>query len=80
LKGGFILGRKVNEIEKARLIREREKRGWSQGFVADVVGCSREYYNRIENRKKNNPRAYVIKNLANLFAVPADEIIKWLEV
>jgi len=74
------LGRLIEIQEKTKLIIEREKRGWSQGFVADVIGCSREYYGRIEKGQKNNPRADVVKNLSNLFAVPADEIIKWLKV
>lgn len=80
LKGGFILKERITEEEKIRLIKEREKRGWSQTFVAQIAGCSREYYNRLENKKKNNPRAIVVKNLAHLFAVSADDILKWMNV
>lgn len=73
------MGERITK-EKFRLIKEREKRGWSQTFVAQVAGCTREQYNRIENGKKENPRANVVKNLAFLFGVSADQVLKWLEV
>ena len=74
------MGERLKKEDRAKLIKEREKRGWSQTFVAQVAGCSREHYNRIENGKKQNPRADVIKNLAFLFGVSADQVIKWLDV
>ena len=74
------MGKRLTKEDKIKLTREREKRGWSQGFVAEIAGCSREFYNRLENKIKNNPRADVVKNLAHLFAVSADDILKWLDV
>ena len=68
------------EKDRIKLLKEREKKGWSQEFVAQVAGCSREYYNRLENGRKKNPRADVLKKLARLFSVTADEMLKWLNV
>lgn len=31
----------------------REKKGYSQEYLAEIVDCSREFINRIENRKED---------------------------
>ena len=31
----------------------REKRGWTQEYLASIVGCSRGHLNRIENNAEN---------------------------
>ena len=35
-------------------VREaREKRGWTQEYLASIIGCSRGHLNRIENNAEN---------------------------
>ena len=74
------MGRKVNSSGKTILALKRERMGWSQEFVAGNVGCTREYINMLENRKKKNPSAVIIKKLAYLYGTTVDKILKDLGI
>ena len=65
---------------KTRIAILREKMGWDQGFLAEIVGCSREYINLLENRKKANPSVMVIKKIAHALGTNINDLIKDLEV
>ena len=49
------------------LIREREKRGWSQAELARRVGTSRQVIHDYENRKRTNPDPSIVGNIAEAF-------------
>lgn len=38
---------------KSKIKEAREKRGWTQEYVASIVGCTREHLNKIENNNHN---------------------------
>lgn len=38
---------------KSKVKEGREKRGWTQEYLASIVGCSRGHLNRIENNAEN---------------------------
>lgn len=74
------MGRKINASGKTILSITREKMGWSQEFVAGNVGCSREYINLLENKKKRNPSSVIIRKLAYLYGTTVDKIMKDLGI
>ena len=74
------MGEAIKGKDKNKITLLREKMGWSQSFVAESIGCSREYINLLERGKKRNPSAIVIKKLAYLYGTTADDILKDLGV
>ena len=70
------MGRIARTSNKTMIAELREKMGWSQEFVAGNVGCTREYINLLENRKKKNPSAIIVKKLAYLYGTTTDKILK----
>ena len=38
---------------KSKIKETREKRGWTQKYLASIVGCTREHLNLIENNPRN---------------------------
>jgi len=74
------MGEAIKEKDKAKITLLREKMGWSQSFVAESIGCSREYINLLERRKKKNPSSILIKKLAYLYGTTTDDILKDLGV
>ena len=76
--GEFVNNTK--EKKESRLKTLRERRGWSQEFLADIVGCSRVYINKLENQKVANPSITIYKKLAYALSVPLEDLIKDLRV
>jgi len=74
------MGEAIKGKDKNKITLLREKMGWSQSFVAESIGCSREYINLLERGKKKNPSSIVIKKLAYLYGTTADDILKDLGV
>lgn len=58
-----------------KLKREREKRGWSQDFLADEIYVSRQSVSKWETNK-NYPSIEVIINLSDLFDITIDELLR----
>ena len=42
-----------NKNSRSKIKEAREKRGWTQEYLASIVGCSRGHLNRIENNAEN---------------------------
>ena len=40
-------------IEVSKIKIARNKRGWTQDYLASIVGCSRGHLNRVENNDEN---------------------------
>lgn len=40
-------------MEESKIKKKRNERGWSQKYLADIIGCSRGHLNRIENNDQN---------------------------
>ena len=40
-------------MEGSKVKRAREKMGWTQEYLANIVGCSRGHLNLIENNNQN---------------------------
>jgi len=70
------MGRIAKNQNKTRIAVLRERMGWSQEYLGGIVGCTREYINLLENRKKNNPSVIMIKKIAHALGTPVNEVIK----
>lgn len=58
-----------------RLKKEREKRGWSQDFLAEKIYVSRQSVSKWETGK-NYPNIEVIIDLSDLFGITIDELLR----
>ncbi|MDE5052961.1 helix-turn-helix transcriptional regulator [Niallia taxi] len=58
-----------------KLKREREKRGWSQDYLAEKLYVSRQSVSKWENNK-NYPSIEVIINLSDLLNITIDELLR----
>lgn len=58
-----------------RLKQEREKRNWSQTYLAEKIYVSRQSVSKWENGK-NYPSIEVIINLSDLFGITIDELLR----
>ena len=56
-----------------RLKAIREKRGWSQGELARLLGVSRQTINAVET-DKYDPSLPLALRMAKLFAVPVEQL------
>ena len=67
------LNRRVTTNIISRYIKEiRESKGLTQEMLAEMVGCSREFINRIENRKEDISLKMLLK-LAQVFELNPQE-------
>jgi len=64
---------KVNFGEQLK--KEREKRGWSQTFLAEKIHVSRQSVSKWETGK-NYPSIEVIIELSDLFEITIDELLR----
>lgn len=58
-----------------RLKEEREKRGWSQIYLAEKINVSRQSVSKWETGK-NYPSIEVIIDLSDLFGITVDELLR----
>jgi len=58
-----------------RLKKEREKRGWSQVYLAEKIHVSRQSVSKWETGK-NYPSIEVIIDLSDLFGITIDELLR----
>lgn len=58
-----------------KLKKEREKRGWSQDYLAEKIYVSRQSVSKWETGK-NYPSIEVIINLSDLFGITIDELLR----
>ena len=40
-------------MEDSKIKIARNKRGWTQDYLAGIIGCSRGHLNRVENNDEN---------------------------
>lgn len=59
------------EGSKIKIIRK--KRGWTQEYLANIVGCSRGHLNLIENNDQNSSLK-LAKKLAYALGVKVEEL------
>ena len=52
---------KYHDIISANIKEFRESKGFSQEFLAEQVDCTREFINRVENRKENVSLSMLLK-------------------
>lgn len=64
-----------NMIFGDKLKREREKRGWSQDYLAEKLYVSRQSVSKWENNK-NYPSIEVIINLSDLLNITIDDLLR----
>src|SRR5699024_12252854 len=58
-----------------KLKKEREKRGWSQDYLAEKIYVSRQSVSKWETGK-NYPSIEVIIDLSDLFDITIDELLR----
>lgn len=58
-----------------KLKKEREKRGWSQDYLAEKIYVSRQSVSKWETNK-NYPSIEVIIHLSDLFGITIDELLR----
>lgn len=58
-----------------RLKKEREKKGWSQAELAEMIHVSRQSVSKWETGK-NYPNIEVIIDLSDLFGITIDELLR----
>lgn len=58
-----------------KLKKEREKRGWSQDYLAEKIYVSRQSVSKWETGK-NYPSIEVIIDLSDLFGITIDELLR----
>lgn len=58
-----------------QLKKEREKRGWSQNYLAEQIHVSRQSVSKWETGK-NYPSIEVIIDLSDLFGITVDELLR----
>src|SRR5579884_3804048 len=63
----------TNRIPNRRLRAAREARGWSQGYVAEMLGTTNRTIIRWENGA-SKPHAYHVPKLCELFGMNAREL------
>jgi len=66
---------KYLEIISKNIKKFREKKGFSQEFLAEKVDCSREFMNRVENRKENISLKMLLK-LAYILEISPEKFFK----
>ncbi len=64
-----------NMIFGDKLKREREKKGWSQDYLAEKLYVSRQSVSKWENNK-NYPSIEVIINLSDLLNITIDDLLR----
>ena len=62
-----------NRELKPKIKEAREKRGWTQEYLADIVGLSRGHLNRIEN-DKHELTLKVARKLAYALGLKIEEL------
>lgn len=68
----------IKDEKKSKITRLREKRGWTQQFLAEITGYSRVYINKLEQKKIKNPSVAAYKKLSYALGVTIEELIKEL--
>lgn len=66
-----------NKIVRKNLKIFRKKCGYSQEYLAELVGCSREHLSRLETGKETIGFPTFIK-LAKIFKISLDEFAKFM--
>lgn len=64
-----------NMLFGEKLKKEREKRGWSQDYLAEKIYVSRQSVSKWETNR-NYPSVEVIINLSDLFDITIDELLR----
>jgi len=62
-----------NKEFKSKIKEAREKRGWTQEYLADIIGCSRGHLNLIENNEQNLTLK-LAKKLAYALSLKVEEL------
>jgi transcriptional regulator with XRE-family HTH domain len=55
---------------------ERERRGWSQQYLADQVGVTQQAIYLLERGKRPNPGGKVLAGLARAFGTTIDDLLR----
>ena len=70
-----------NDIQMGLIIRQRRKAlGITQKKLADLVGVTPPYINRIEQGKIKNPRPKLLKTIAECLQLEIGELIGYSEL
>lgn len=65
--------RNPKKESRSKIKEAREKRGWTQEYLASIVGCSRGHLNRVENNEENLTLK-LAKNLAYALGLKIEEL------
>ena len=60
-------------MEGSKIKKAREKRGWTQEYLANITGLSRGHLNRIENNK-HELTLKIAKSLAYALGLKLEEL------
>lgn len=60
-------------MEGSKIKAVREKRGWTQEYLANIVGCSRGHLNLVENNDQNLSLK-LAKKLAYALSLKVEEL------
>lgn len=70
------MGVRMKNLKKestSKIKEARKKRGWTQEYLATIVGCSREHLNKIENNN-HNLSLNLAKGLAYALGLKVEEL------
>ena len=73
----FKMNREEIILKFAQNLRaERARKGYSQEFLAEKAGLSRDYISRLE-RNEMNPTIVTVVNIAQALEIPINELLKF---
>lgn len=58
---------------RSKIKEARKRRGWTQEYLASIVGCTREHLNKIEN-ENHNLSLKLAKGLAYALGLKLEEL------
>jgi len=59
---------------KSKMKEAREKLGWTQEYLSQVTGYTREYLNKLENDGNKNPTIKAAKLISYALGIKIDEV------
>jgi len=63
-----------NKKHKSKVREARKKRGWSQGYLAQITGLSEIYINKLEKGKVPNPGIKNCRQIAYALGIKLEDI------
>jgi len=66
--------KRLDMERKSKIKEAREKLGWTQDYLAQITGYTREYINMLENDRNRNPSIKAAKAISYALGISIDEV------